>query len=195
MTTPAYMEPDIITSSPGYLAWQHIVRTRFVGTNVPLEPDIAHSVNPDTMKLEIIYEWLDFLEVPDTRIFGEDFTRNVFRGLFDMFSGRDRRSAIDALADAAFFTWELLPWGKDANGKRNHMNICITPSPLVGDRVDLPTYLEFVSRWIKWLQPHFDPNITINICFGPPIQKIKVNTAVRPVVYLAGGVFGNASTG
>ena len=119
-----------------------------------------------------VRRFAEFINLPVyTRIFGEQFERDVISDWFYFFAYRDKESVIDRLA--LYLKARYIDvWTNDRVG----VDICWTPTPLRAVPLDHP-YETYLRNATKWLLPSYKVDVTTSFCITYNVDPIQINTA------------------
>ena len=113
---------------------------------------------------------------PSGEYLGEIFERRVGANKLSYFRRQNTVSLLVELSQHAQFRY-VLSWTLTA-GVRTALNICITPSVLIGESTD---WAEFVRAWMEWSYPYFaGGGIVVTLC--PEVRaNISISAGIVPI--------------
>ena len=123
--------------------------------------DVRKYIRAATQPLENLRAELNMFGFPDGDYLGETFQRRVGANRISYYQRRNTASLVVEFAAQAEFLY-ILTWTPPSGGPRTAMNICVTPSGLLGDSTGFAT---FVTEWLEWSYPWFsNGGVTVTIC-------------------------------
>ena len=120
---------------------------------------IGRYLTHENMPLYYIRQLFRAHRLPDSDFLGEVYYRRVLRNLYRYYQLRNTQAGVDQIAEDAQIEYNH-SFRVNRRGRRVGIIINIGLSPLITDNIQ---YLTGTTNWIRWMLPHFQNNVTVNL--------------------------------